>query len=127
MHLVGFIIRVYHDARAPERQIPQTMSFPQCEGLVSRLKQQECRYTSLGKIPLRSVSAECAHRDDYVLVSPFVALRNTSREKSSELSFRHLTLVQNRWTDAWCLYRTPLTDRGVVCISDRKFVRQNLK
>ena len=22
MHLVGFIIRIYHDARSPERQIP---------------------------------------------------------------------------------------------------------
>ena len=26
MHLVGFIIRIYHDARSPERQLPEKYS-----------------------------------------------------------------------------------------------------
>ena len=26
MHIVGFIIRIYHDARSPERQIPGSVS-----------------------------------------------------------------------------------------------------
>ena len=28
MHLVGFIVRIYHDARSPERQVPYLNSNP---------------------------------------------------------------------------------------------------
>ena len=30
MHLIGFIIRIYHDARSPERQIKKKMCFDSC-------------------------------------------------------------------------------------------------
>ena len=63
MHLVGFIIRIYHDARSPERQIgpavliPQQLAFGKIHDIhnvVRRTGQAAGGLTSTGKPPCQT-------------------------------------------------------------------------
>jgi len=47
VHLVGFIIRIYHDARSPESQKSRNLAFQTEEGIQIKASAQICRVPSV--------------------------------------------------------------------------------